>query len=41
MTLDEFIANHYEDGTFYDKEIEGTRTSKYWLCAAYVDNEDE
>ena len=29
-----------DDGTFYDKEIEGTRTSTYWLCAAYVDEED-
>lgn len=28
-------------GTFYDKEIEGTRTNEYWLCAAYLENDDE
>ena len=29
------------DGTFYDKEIEGTRTNTYWLCVAYLEDFDE
>lgn len=29
------------DGEFHGKEIEGTRTSEYWLCSPYFDYEDE
>lgn len=31
----------YKDGEFFSKEIEGTRTNEYWLCAPYIEIEED